>query len=96
MRILPEPIVFQWDSGNQDKNWLKHKVTNQECEEVFFDGTKKIIRDIFHSNREERYIILGHTKQQRTLFIVFTIRRGKIRLVSARDLNHKEHKLLYI
>jgi uncharacterized DUF497 family protein len=27
---------FQWDSGNLEKNLYKHKVTNSECEQVFF------------------------------------------------------------
>lgn len=94
MSLIPEPIMFQWDRGNQDKNWSKHSVTNQECEEVFFDGSKKILKDILHSDNEERYILLGYTKQQRALFIVFTIRHGKVRLISARDLNNKERKLL--
>ncbi|MCP5063929.1 MAG: BrnT family toxin, partial [Ignavibacteriae bacterium] len=25
---------FQWDKGNIEKNWLKHKVLNNECEQV--------------------------------------------------------------
>lgn len=27
---------FQWDKGNSEKNWLKHKVLKFECEQVFF------------------------------------------------------------
>ena len=68
-------------------------MTDQECEEIFFDQEKKIFKDILHSGREERYILLGQTKENRLLFIVFTIRASKIRVISARDLNKKEKKL---
>jgi len=37
---------------------------------------------------------MGKTKQGRLLFVVFTIRRKKIRIISARDTNRKE-ELLY-
>jgi len=92
MKILKQPIKFQWDKANQDKNLIKHKVSNQECEEVFFDQDKKTFKDVLHSQQEERYIIIGQTKQKRLLFIVFTIRADKIRVISARNLNRKERK----
>ena len=28
---------FDWDEGNIGKNWEKHRVTDWECEEVFFN-----------------------------------------------------------
>ncbi len=84
---------FQWDAGNIDKNWLKHKVSNEECEEVFFDFNKKILADTLHSDREPRRIIIGKTKHQRLLFVVFAFRKNKIRIISARDLNKRERKL---
>ena len=93
MKILDNPSEFQWDKGNKEKNYRKHKVTDQECEEVFFDQNKKILKDILHTDIEKRYILLGRTKENRILFIVFTIRTGKIRIISARDLNKKERKL---
>jgi len=93
MLTIREPIKFIWDKGNIDKNWLKHQVTNRECEEVFFDKNKKISKDVLHSNKEKRYILLGKTKKDRLLFIIFTIREKKIRIVSARDINKKEVRL---
>lgn len=93
MKILDNPSEFQWDKGNKGKNYQKHKVTDQECEEVFFDQGKKIFKDLLHSDKEERYILLGQTKENRILFIVFTIRSGKVRVISARDLNKKEKRL---
>ena len=93
MVVIKEPFVFEWDKGNKDKNWLKHKVQNVECEEVFFDVNKKILKDKLHSKKEKRYILLGETKKFRALFIVFTIRNKKIRIISARDLNNKERRI---
>jgi len=85
MVIFKKPVEFIWDKGNKDKNWLKHRVSNQEGEEAFFDENKKITKDL-----EKRYILLGKTKKNRLLFIVFTIRNKKIRVISARDINKKE------
>ena len=86
-------VGFQWDKGNIDKNLLKHGINDQECEEVFFDSNKKILKDILHSGKEDRYILLGQTKLGRLLFVVFTIRNNKIRIISARNLNKKEKHL---
>lgn len=93
MEMIKNPTDFLWDKGNKDKNLLKHQVSNEECEEVFFDQHKKIIKDVIHSNKEKRYILLGNTKKARLLFIVFTIRNNKVRVISARDLNKKEREL---
>lgn len=93
MKLFSQPIQFQWDIGNIDKNLKKHRVTNTECEEVFFDHKKVVLKDILHSGKEPRYILLGKTKRQRVLFIVFTIRNNKIRIISARDINKNEIKL---
>jgi len=91
--VHTKPIEFVWDKGNKDKNWLKHKVTNEECEEVFFDEDKKISKDKLHSGKEERFILLGKTKRGRILYTVFTTRNKEIRIISARDINRKEKKL---
>ena len=84
---------FEWDVGNLEKNTHKHNVTNKECEEAFFDEQKKIAKDSLHSGKELRYILLGKTKVYRRLFIVFTVRKLFVRVISARDLNKKEYHL---
>lgn len=93
MKIIKNISEFDWDQGNINKNLITHNVTSQECEEVFFDPSKKILKDILHSGSENRYIILGKNKSGKLLFIVFTLRKNKIRIISARDLNKKERKL---
>jgi uncharacterized DUF497 family protein len=84
---------FDWDEGNQDKNWLKHGVAMGECEEVFFTLPLLLQDDSAHSQAEPRHLVLGQTNAGRYLFIAFTIRKGKIRVISARDMSQKERKL---
>jgi uncharacterized DUF497 family protein len=81
---------FDWDEGNLDKNWILHRVTNSECEEVFFNYPLLLQADFAHSSTESRYFLLGQTNAGRLLFIVFTIRSDKIRVISARDMSKKE------
>lgn len=88
MRIYKKPLEFEWDQGNIGKN-KKHKVDDLEAEEVFFDEKKKSHKDIIHSGIEERYILLGKTKKNRLLYLVFTVRQGRVRIISARDVNEK-------
>lgn len=90
---IKEPIEFQWDEGNLNKNWTKHCVTNKECEEAFFDEKKKVARDPLHSKEEDRYVLLGKTKKGRLLYTVFSVRNNKVRVISSRDINKKERKL---
>lgn len=90
MKRFSRLIEFEWDKRNNDKNWKKHKVSNQEAEEVFLDSNRFIFKDHLHSGKEERYRILGKTKEGRLLFIVFTKRVSKVRIISARDINKKE------
>lgn len=91
--LIEQPIKFEWDRGNKDKNASKHSVNSSECEEVFFDPGKKILSDVLHSGEEERFLLLGQTKQRRLLFIVFKLRKKKIRVISARDTNSRERHL---
>jgi hypothetical protein len=93
VKILDKYAEFEWDKGNIDKNLLKHKVTNKEIEESFFDKHKIIYRDIFHSKKEERYILLGKTKNYKLLYTVFTTRNKKVRIISSRKTDKKEDKL---
>ena len=84
---------FSWDRGNLTKNWLKHKVYLNECEEIFFNKSLLILPDKLHSQKEKRYHALGKTNNSRFLFVAFTIRNNKIRIISARDMNIKERKI---
>ena len=92
MKILPKPIAFDWNRGNINKNLKKHNVTDQEAEEVFANEPKFILEDEGHSTAEKRYMLWGVTNRIRKLILIFTTRRNKIRVISARDMSRKERK----
>ena len=83
---------FQWDEGNATKNWEKHDVSQTECEQVYFNRPLIIKYDRVHSHEERRYYALGRTDSTRLLFLAFTIREHKIRVISARDMSLNERK----
>ena len=63
-RMLKEVSGFEWDAGNKQKSLVKHEVSNEECEEAFFDYKKETQKDILHSMKEERYVLIGQTKKK--------------------------------
>ncbi|MBW7908114.1 MAG: BrnT family toxin [Kiritimatiellae bacterium] len=83
---------FVWDEGNATKNWDSHDVSQAECEETFFNQPLIVQRDKTHSLSEIRYFVLGRTDSGRRLFIAFTIRSDKVRVISARDMTPSEHQ----
>ncbi|HSX01736.1 MAG TPA: BrnT family toxin [Candidatus Saccharimonadia bacterium] len=93
MQILPEFEGFDWDRGNLEKNLKKHSVTSQEAEELFASDPFVARRDDYRSNEiEERLQALGKTKTGRKLFIAFTLRNNKIRVISVRDMTPQEER----
>ena len=83
---------FEWDDGNDTKNWDKHEVAQYECEQVFFNQPLIVENDYAHSETETRYYALGRTNSGRLLFVAFTIRKENIRVISARAMTRSERR----
>jgi uncharacterized DUF497 family protein len=81
---------FDWDEANAHKNRERHLVSPEEAEDVFFHEPLVVRSDVRHSKGEKRWYALGRTGAGRRLFIVFTIRRKLMRVISARGMNRKE------
>ena len=81
---------FDWDTGNFEKNRLKHGVSPFECEQIFFNQPLIVAPDEAHSQKETRLYALGQTDMARLLFVVFTVRKNLIRVISARDMSRSE------
>jgi uncharacterized DUF497 family protein len=85
-------IGFDWDEGNITKNETKHHLKWSIIEEIFFNEPLLIIEDFDHSHKECRCVALGKNNQQKLLTVIFTIRKGNIRVISARPMSKKERK----
>jgi uncharacterized protein len=93
MKAWTEFIGFEWDAGNREKNWEKHRVSDLECEEIFFNQPLVVRHDPAHSGGEQRFYALGRTDKGRNLFVAFAMRAQLIRVISARDMTRKERRL---
>ncbi len=89
---LSKIIGFEWDKGNIDKSYQKHGITPNEAEEVFLDEDILLLEDTKHSKPEERFEAIGKIVKGGVLFLAFTIRKDKIRIISARKANKKERR----
>ncbi len=87
---LEKCVGFDWDSGKKGKNWEKHRVSDGGCEEILFNQPLVAGRDVEHTRYENRYYALGRTDGERLLFVAFTVRNARIRVISARDMTRRE------
>lgn len=87
---LGEVIIFEWNKGNLDKSRRKHGITPEEAESVFVDENSIVLPDEKHSIIEKRFAIFGKSDLNRYLYVIFTVRRKKVRIISARRMHGKE------
>ncbi len=83
-------IEFEWDIVNDIKNYTKHGVSCLEAESVFQDKYRLDFRDPLHSDDETRFITVGCSNRPRVLFLAWTLRKSKVRVISARPASRKE------
>ena len=80
---------FEWDPGNWRKSELKHGVAAAEAEEALLNDPVCQV-DTPHPSDAQRYVALGVTNEGRPLLVAFTIRRSRVRIISARPMSRKE------
>jgi uncharacterized DUF497 family protein len=89
---------FDWDEGaegNERTSEGRHGVSQSEAEQPFFSSPLLLLRNTRLIQGEPRFHALGKTEAGRLIHITFTTRaEGKIRIISARDMNRRE-RLIY-
>lgn len=83
-------MEFEWDRDKARKNLAKHGVSFDEAKTVFDDPLYVDFFDPDHSADEERYIIVGQSRQDRLLVVSYTERKNLIRLISVREATRSE------
>ncbi len=87
-------LSFEWHPNEAAGKAVKHGVSFEEAQAVFFDEHALVIPDPDHSQQEERFIIMGHGIQSRMLVVVHCFRQegSTIRIISARRAGTKEQQ----
>jgi uncharacterized DUF497 family protein len=81
---------FEWDEGNVD-HIDRHGVTPEEAEEALLDP-RRVGAAAYSAAREPRSAVIGATQDGRVLFVVYTWRGGKVRIVTARDADRAQRR----
>ena len=85
-------LRFEWDVRKANANAKKHGVTFEEAKSVFIDERAKLIDDPDHSEKEDRFVLLGFSSALRLLLVChcYRLEGNVIRIISARKANGRE------
>ena len=87
---------FEWDSEKNEINIKKHGLSFEEALDIFNDRFAIEAIDKENSSIDEtRYKIIGRIKTQIIVFVVYTQKDERQRIISARYANSKERKFYY-
>ena len=86
-------MEFDDDPTKAARNLKKHKVSFEEAASAFGDPMSYTFADPDHSIGEERWLMFGLSRMNRVLTVIYTHRRGKYRIISARLATKHERKI---
>lgn len=85
-------LLFEWDPKKARRNLNAHGVSFDEASTAFGDPLSRTICDPLHSEREDRFVLIGESLRGRLLVVVHTERGERIRIISARLATNKERR----
>lgn len=81
---------LEWDDAKAEINRRKHGVDFIEAATVLNDRFVRFEQDSLHSEGELRSTATGFSAWSRVLLVVYTERRERIRIISARKATRQE------
>ena len=87
-------LKFSWDDKKNELNKIKHGISFEEASSVFYDDDALLISDELHTDKEERFIIIGFSYKFNILVVCHCYRENDslIRIISARKATKNERK----
>ena len=87
-------IQFNWNENKAKSNIKKHGVSFTEATSVFDDDAARLISDPDHSEKEDRFVLLGISCSLKVLVVVHCYKdeENMIRIISARKATRSEEK----
>lgn len=83
-------MQFEWDEYNEG-HIAAHDADRDECESVW-DDPHRVGIGVARRSGEIRHALLGRTEAGRLLYVVYTLRSGSVRVVTARDATRSERR----
>lgn len=83
-------VRFEWDEYNEE-HITAHNADREGCESVW-DDPHRVGIGFARRGGEVRHALLGRTGAGRLLFVVYTLRSGRVRVVTARDATRSERR----
>ena len=85
-------MEFDWNADNL-KHIARHGITPKEAEEAVLN--EPLEADVQPHESEERVLCFGRAKSGRLLTILYTERRGKIRVVTAYEMTRQPQRMYF-
>jgi uncharacterized DUF497 family protein len=86
-------MEIEWDNNKAASNLIKHKIDFEDAKNIFLDPNR-LEREDKRDYDEARIQVIGIVNQV-VLFVVYTKRNGKNRIISARRANKNERRQYY-
>jgi uncharacterized DUF497 family protein len=85
-------ISFEWDNNKNVRNKRVHGISFEEAQTSFYDEDARLIPDLYHSEQEERFLLLGYSFKGKLLTVCHCYRKDNeiIRIISARKASRSE------
>ena len=87
-------MTFRWNELKAGENEKKHGITFEEAATAFRDVNAKLYNDEEHSDKEERFMLLGYSESSKLLMVCHCYRESDTvtRIYSARKATVHERK----
>jgi uncharacterized protein len=85
-------VQFEWDPKKAAASLRKHGVSFDEGSTVFGDPLATTVLDRQGSVHEERFLTTGASGRGRVLIVWHTERRGRLRIIGAREASPRERR----
>jgi uncharacterized DUF497 family protein len=83
-------LQFEWDNAKAKANFRRHGVSFDLAKAVFKDPFAIERLDDREQHDEERFVIIGVAEGRVILFVAYTERQERIRIISARRATQNE------
>ncbi len=89
-------IAVEWDPTKNKKNIIKHGISFEEAQTVFYDDKAVEFYNDNNATEEDRFLLLGTSFKLRLLLICYCERENnKLRIITARKATKTEAKEYY-